>query len=40
MAAVTIRNDFGAQEVKSVTPSTFSSIYHEMMGPDAMIFVF
>ena len=37
MAAVTICSDFGAQEVKSVTPSTFSSICHEMMGPNAMI---
>ena len=36
----TIRNDFGAQEVKSVTPSTFSSICHEMMGSDAMILAF
>ena len=41
MAAVTICSDFGAQESKSVTVSIVSpSIYHEVMGPDAMIFVF
>ena len=29
------------KEIKSVTVSTFSpSIYHELMGPDAMILVF
>ena len=29
------------QEIKSVTISTFSpSIYHGVMGPDAMIFIF
>ena len=38
MAAVTIRSDFGAQENKSVTASTFSpSICHEVMELDAMI---
>ena len=38
MAAVTIRSDFGAQEIKPVTPSNFSpSICHEVMGPSAMI---
>ena len=38
MAAVTIRSDFGAQENKSVTASTFSpSICHEVMEQDAMI---
>ena len=32
---------FGTQEIKSVKPSTFSpSICHEVMGLDAMIFVF
>ena len=38
MAAVTIYSDFGAWENKSVTVSP--SICHEVMGPDAMIFVF
>ena len=40
MAAVIIRSDFGApKEFKSVTTSTFSpSIFHEVMGPDALIF--
>ena len=41
MAAVTICSAFGTQEIKSVTISTFSpSIYHEVMGLDAMIFIF
>ena len=41
MAAVTICSDFGAQKNKSDTVSTVSpSISHEVMGPDAMIFVF
>ena len=42
MAAVTVRRDLGAQEnKKSVTVSIVSlSIYHEEMGPDAMILVF
>ena len=41
MAAITIRNDFGAKKIKSVTVSTFSpSICHEVMGPGAMILVF
>ena len=41
MAAVTICSDFGAQKIKSVTVSIVSpSISHEVMGPDAMIFVF
>ena len=40
MAEVTICSDFGAQE-KSVTVSIVStSICHEVMGLDAMIFVF
>ena len=40
MAEVTIFSDFGAQEEKSVTVSIVSpSIYHEVMGPDAMILV-
>ena len=39
--AVTICSDFGAQKIKSDTVSTVSpSISHEVMGPDAMIFVF
>ena len=41
MAAVTICSDFGAPQIKSDTVSTVSpSISHEVMGPDAMIFVF
>ena len=41
MAAVTILSDFGAQNIKSFTVSIVSpSIYHEVMGPDAMIFAF
>ena len=41
MTAVTIYSDLGAQERKSVIASIFShSICHEVMGPDAMIFVF
>ena len=41
MTAVTICSDFGAQKIKSYTVSTvFPSISHEVMGPDAMIFVF
>ena len=41
MAAVTICSDFGAQKIKSDTVPTVSpSISHEVMGPDAMIFVF
>ena len=41
MAAVTISSDFGTPEIKSVTVSPVSpSICHEVMGPDAMIFVF
>ena len=40
MAAVTICNDFGTQKIKSVTVSiVFPSIYHEVMGPDAMTLV-
>ena len=41
MAAVSICNDFGAIEYKSVSVSIVSpSICHEVMGPDAMILVF
>ena len=41
MAVVTIFSDFGAQKNKSATVSIVSpSIFHEVMGPDATIFVF
>ena len=41
MTAVTISSDFGAPQAKSVTISTDSPlIWHEVMGPDAMILVF
>ena len=45
MAAITICSHFGTlpppQKIKSLTVSTVSpSIYHEVMGPDAMILVF
>ena len=41
MAAVTIGSDFGAQKIKCVTVSIVSpSICYEVMGLDAMIFVF
>ena len=41
MAAVTICNDFGAQENKvCYCFHCFPSICHEVMGPDAMIFIF
>ena len=41
MAAVTICSDFGAPKIKSDTVSTVSpSISHEVMGLDAMIFIF
>ena len=41
MAAVTICSEFGAPKIKSVTVSIVSpSIYHEVIGPDAMILVF
>ena len=41
MSAVIICSDFGAQKIKSDTLSTvWPSISHEVMGPDAMIFVF
>ena len=41
MTAVIVYSDFGAQENKSVTASTFfHSLCHEMMGPDALILVF
>ena len=41
MAATTICSDFGAQENKSLDYfHCFPIIFHEVMGPDAMIFVF
>ena len=41
MATVTIGSDFGAKKLKSATVLTVSpSISREVMGPDAMIFVF
>ena len=41
MASVTICSDFWAQEVESLTVSIVSlSIFHEVIGPDAMILVF
>ena len=41
MAAATIRNDFRAPKIKSVTASIFfPSICHEAMGQDTMILVF
>ena len=42
MAAVTICSDFGDQENKVYHCFLFfpQSIYHEMMGPDAMILVY
>ena len=42
MVAVTICSDFGAPpQIKFLTVSIVSpSIYHEVMGPDAMIFIF
>ena len=41
VAAGTVHSDSGAQKIKSVTVSSvFPSIFHEAMGPEAMIFVF
>ena len=41
MDEVTICSDFGAQKIKFDTVSTVPpSIFHEVMGLDAMIFVF
>ena len=37
--AVTICSNFGVKKRKSVSTSTFS-IFHAVMGPDAMILVF
>ena len=41
MTVVTAYSDFGAKKINLVTVSTFvPSICHEVMGLDAMIFVF
>ena len=40
MAAVTIRSDFEAQENKICHSNSPPSIFHEVMGLDAMILVF
>ena len=40
MAAVTICNDFGAQNTVSHCFTVSPTICHEVMGPDAMILVF
>ena len=41
LVCITICSDFGTQEIKSVTVSIVSpSIFHEVMGPDAMILIF
>ena len=41
MAAVNICSDFGTPKIKFDTVSTVSpSICHEVMGPNAMIFIF
>ena len=40
MAIVTILNDFGASEKKICHCFHFFSIYHKVMGLDAMILVF
>ena len=41
MATITIWSGFGAPKINSATVSTVSpSISHEVMGPDAIIFVF
>ena len=41
MASITICSDFGDQKIKSATVSAVSpSIYHAVMGRDAIILVF
>ena len=40
MAAITICSDFGAQKNSHTVSTVSPSICHEVMGPDAMIFVF
>jgi len=40
MAAITIYSDFGAQENKVCHCFLCFPICHEVMGPDAMIFIF
>ena len=40
MAAVTIHSDFGAQENKVIVSIFSPSTYHEVMRPEAMVFIF
>ena len=41
MTTVIVHSDFEPKKIKSATVSTFSSsIYDEVMGPDAMILAF
>ena len=40
MAVVNIFSDYGAQENLVTVSIASPSIYHEVMGPDAMILVF
>ena len=41
MATIIVQSDFGAQENKVCHCfHRFPSIYHEVMGPDAMMLVF
>ena len=41
MAVVTVHSDFGFKKIKFVTVSIFfASVCHEVLGPDAIIFVF
>ena len=40
MAAITICSDFGAQKMSATVFFFPPSVCHEVMGPDAMIFVF
>ena len=40
ITAITMCSDFGAQKNKATVSTLSPSICHEVMGPDAMIFVF
>ena len=40
MAAITIFSDFGAPKKAATVSTVYPSICNEVMGPDAMIFVF
>ena len=40
MAVVTIHSDFGAQENKVIVSIFSPSTYHEVMRPEAMVFIF